>query len=198
MNCIANPGSSDVKEEDGKSSDIALTEPKLASEVGHLASGPERRGRPRLVHPFVHPFRPVRRYSGMVAEDQMSWFLARRRQVRTVGNPGERRSPELISPWSQVRIPPPPPEDLARTGQKTRVPQAFSAGEIRAVHPLRHPCSRAQATSFVRVGYPPLADRVARRPGVSRTWPVAPSFQSVRRLCLTAHGPVTTIRTFRH
>jgi hypothetical protein len=118
-------------------------------------------------------------------------------QERTTPTTHKPDSQELISPWSQVRIPPPPP-NLACASQKMRVPQAFSAGEIRAVHPLRHPCSRAQATSLVRVGYRPLADRVARRPGVSRTWPVAPSFQSVRRLCLTAQGRVTTIRKFPH
>jgi hypothetical protein len=169
-----------------------VTPPRLGARRQASLAAP-----PLTVHPLSIHRPDIRLRSLSFASVRFSAFLASRRGK---SDDGERRRPcqqGLISPWSQVRIPPPPP-DLACTSQKMRVPQAVSAGELRAVHPLRHPCSRAQATSFVRVGYRPLADRVARRPGVPRTWPVAPSFQSVRRLCLTAHGRVTTIRTFRH
>ena len=69
-------------------------------------------GRP--VHPFVHPFRSVRPHSvsavlirshgifGFYAPNNDHWRLP---EIDC-----EPRSTELISPWSQVRIPPPPPE----------------------------------------------------------------------------------------
>src|SRR5579872_105102 len=63
---------------------------------------------PSTVHPFVHPFRSVRRNSGTVAGSRAPRSLASTRQIRTFGYLGEPQSPELISPWSQVRIPPPP------------------------------------------------------------------------------------------
>lgn len=63
----------------------------------------------RSALPFVHPFRSVRLNLGTIAYGHDSGFLAYGRQTRAIENSGERQSPEPISPWSRVRIPPPPP-----------------------------------------------------------------------------------------
>jgi len=54
------------------------------------------------------------------------------------GGVAQWQSRGLISPWSQVRIPPPPPEELARSSQKSRASRALFAREALGVHPYLH------------------------------------------------------------
>src|SRR5438270_4595474 len=105
---------------------------------------------PHTVHPLsIH--RPDNRLgSPPVAPVRFSAFSASRHGKSDGGERRRTRQQGLISPWSQVRIPPPPPH-LACRSQILRILQVSSTWEILAMHPLQHPFSCAQAERCVRV-----------------------------------------------